>query len=386
MIYYCDGVFSKILRIKMVYFDSAGSYNMLDEVIDTLKDTSYSFYANPSSSHALGELQAKEIEHSRTVIANSIGCYPSEIVFTSGATESNNLALKQILNQKEKAHIITSAVEHKCVLSILFFIRQQGHEVTVIQPNSNGTIALEALKKEIKPNTQLVSLMHVNNELGVINPISEIGQFCFEQGILFHTDAAQSFGKVQIDVDDMNIDMMSISAHKIGGPKGIGALYIRDLRTKNLLPIIHGAGQESGLRGGTLATPLILGFSKAISVFPSLYENKDFSKLYETFHKKIKDSELKFRINGRDGLKSILSITFENVDIPLFLRETSNDFAIAQGSACSSKEIEASHVLSAIGLSRREAENTLRLSFDHTTEVSSIEVLLNTLLLYKLKS
>ena len=370
----------------MIYFDSAGSYKMLDEVIDTLKDTSYSLYANPSSSHALGELQANEIEHSRSVIADLIGCYPSEIIFTSGATESNNLALKQILNQKEKAHIITSAVEHKCVLSILYFIRQQGHEVTVIQPNKNGTIELEAIKKEIKPNTQLISLMHVNNELGVINPISEIGQFCYQQDILFHTDAAQSFGKVEINVDDINIDMMSISAHKIGGPKGIGALYIRDLRTKNLLPIIHGAGQESGLRGGTLATPLILGFSKAISIFPSLYANKDFSKLYETFYKKIKESELEFRINGQGGLKSIISITFENVDIPLFLRETSNDFAIAQGSACSSKEIEASHVLSAIGLSRQAAENTLRLSFDHTTEVSSIEALIKSLLSFRHQS
>ena len=370
----------------MFYFDSAGSYKILNEVIETLKHTSHSLYANPSSSHALGELQANEIEHSRTVIADSIGCYPSEIIFTSGATESNNLALKQILNQKEKAHIITSAVEHKCVLSILYFIQQQGHEVTVIQPNMNGTIELEAVKKEIRPNTQLISLMHVNNELGVINPISEIGQFCFQKDILFHTDAAQSFGKVEIDVDDMNIDMMSISAHKIGGPKGIGALYIRDLRTKDLLPIIHGAGQEAGLRGGTLATPLIAGFSKAISVFPSLYSKKDFSKLGETLYKIINDYELKFRINGQHGIKSIISITFENVDIPSFLRETSDDFAIAQGSACSSKEIKASHVLSAIGLSREQAENTLRLSFDHTTDLSSIDELCKSLALFRNKN
>ena len=370
----------------MIYFDSAGSYKMLDEVIDTLKDTSCSLYANPSSSHALGEFQANEIEHSRTIIANSIGCYPSEIVFTSGATESNNLALKQILNQQEKAHVITSAIEHKCILSILHFIRQQGHDVTVIKPNANGTIELEAITKEIRPNTQLISMMHVNNELGVINPVSEIGQFCFEQGILFHSDAAQSYGKVQIDVDEMNIDMMSISAHKIGGPKGIGALYIRELRTKNLLPIIHGAGQESGLRGGTLATPLIAGFSTAVSVFPSLYAKKDFSKLGEIFYTVMNDSGLKFRINGQHGIRSIISITFKNVDIPLFLRETSNDFAIAQGSACSSKEIEASHVLSTIGLSRQEAENTLRLSFDHTTDISSIEELGKALATFKIKN
>lgn len=370
----------------MIYFDSAGSYKMLDEVIDTLKDASYSLYANPSSSHALGELQACEIEHSRNVIADSIGCYPSEVIFTSGATESNNLALKQILNQNEKAHIITSAVEHKCILSILYFIRQQGHDVTVIEPDESGTIELDAIKKEIKSNTQLISIMHVNNELGVINPIAEIGQFCFEKSIIFHTDAAQSFGKLEIDVDFMNIDMMSMSAHKIGGPKGIGALYVRDLRSKDLLPIIHGAGQESGLRGGTLATPLILGFSKAISVFPTRYTNKDFSKLCENFYKTLKDYKLKYRINGQNCLKSIISITFESIDVPLFLRETADNFAIAQGSACSSKEIEASHVLSAIGLSRQEAENTLRLSFDHTTEASSIEALVKTLALFRHKN
>ena len=370
----------------MFYFDSAGSYKMLDEVIETLRETSSLLYANPSSSHSLGENQAKEIEDSRALIADNIGCYPSEIIFTSGATESNNLALKQILNQNEKAHIITSAVEHKCILSIIYFIRQQGHDVTVIEPDENGTIGLDAIKKEIRFNTQLISIMHVNNELGVINPIAEIGQFCFEKGILFHTDAAQSFGKIEIDVDFMNIDMMSMSAHKIGGPKGIGALYIRDLRSKSLLPIIHGAGQESGLRGGTLATPLILGFSKAISVFPTCYAKKDFSKLSEIFYKILKDYRLDFRINGQNCLKSIISITFESIDVPLFLRETSDIFAIAQGSACSSKEIEASHVLSAIGLSRQEAENTLRISFDHTTDVSSIESLVKTLALFRYKN
>ena len=366
----------------MHYFDSAGSYKMLDEVIETLRETSSSLFANPSSSHSLGENQAKKIEDSRALIAETIGCYPSEIIFTSGATESNNLALKQILNQNVKAHIITSAVEHKCVLSILYFIRQQGHEVTIIEPSENGTIDLEAIKKEIRTNTQLISIMHVNNELGVINPVAEIGQFCFENGILFHTDAAQSFGKLEIDVDVMNIDMMSMSAHKIGGPKGVGALFVRDLRNKKLLPVIHGAGQEYGLRGGTLATPLIIGFSKAISVFPSRYANKDFSKLCEIFYKTMKDYELDFKINGQYGLESIISITFKSVDIPMFLRETSENFAIAQGSACSSKEIEASHVLSAIGLSRQEAENTLRLSFDHTTEASSIKTLVKTIALF----
>jgi cysteine desulfurase len=239
----------------MIYFDSAGSYKMLDEVVETIHEVSVSMFANPSSSHTLGEMQAKKIEEARDTIADIIGCYSSEIIFTSGATESNNLALKQILNLEEKAHIITSATEHKCILSILNYIQKQGHEVTIIKPNPDGIIKLDSIKNALEANTKLVSIMHVNNELGVINPISEIGQLCFEHGILFHTDAAQSFGKLEIDVDDMNIDMMSISAHKIGGPKGIGALYVRDLRKKELLPVIHGAGQEYGVRGGTLPTP-----------------------------------------------------------------------------------------------------------------------------------
>lgn len=367
----------------MIYFDSAGSYKMLDEVVETIHEVSVSMFANPSSSHTLGEMQAKIIEEARDTIADIIGCYSSEIIFTSGATESNNLALKQILNLEEKAHIITSATEHKCILSILNYIQKQGHEVTIIKPNPDGIIKLDSIKNALKANTKLVSIMHVNNELGVINPISEIGQLCFENHILFHTDAAQSFGKLQIDVDEMNIDMLSISGHKIGGPKGIGALYVRDLRDKELLPIIHGAGQEFGVRGGTLATPLIVGFSKAISLFPSLYSNKDFFQLAEYFCETLRTNNIKFSVNGINRLSSITSITFENVNIPLFLRETSSLFAIAQGSACSSKEIEASHVLSAIGFNRQQAENTLRISFDHHTENSFINRLVETLVSYR---
>jgi cysteine desulfurase len=368
----------------MIYFDSAGSYKILDEVIQTINEANHLMYANPSSSHLLGENQEEKIEKTRSLIADSIGCFASEIIFTSGATESNNIALKQILNEKSSSHIITCATEHKCVLSIVNYIQRQGHDVTVIKPNENGIIDLETIKSAIKTNTKMISVMHVNNELGTINPISEIGKFCFDNNFIFHTDAAQSYGKIKIDVDNFNIDMMSISAHKIGGPKGIGALYVRDLRFKDITPVIHGAGQEQSLRGGTLPTPLILGFKSAINNFPALYNNKNFELLRNYFLNELDKYQIKYTVNGYKGLYSIVSITFININISLFLRVTSNIFAIAQGSACSSKEIEASHVLSAIGLNRDEAEQTLRISFDHLTEVTDIEKLVMELTKYKL--
>lgn len=368
----------------MIYFDSAGSYKILDEVIETIFKCNHNLYANPSSSHLLGEAQVVQIEEARNLIADNLGCYPSEIIFTSGATESNNLALKQVLSEESKFHLITTAVEHKCILSIAHYIQSKGHSVTIVEPNSEGVISLEAIKRAIKPNTRLISVMHVNNELGTINPIHDIGKYCFDSGILFHTDAAQSFGKLPIDVDQMNLDMVSVSAHKIGGPKGVGALYIRDLRSSSITPIIHGAGQEFGLRGGTLPTPLISGFKQAVDLFPNLYSSKDFAQLIKQFFLQLQNNHILFKINGNKGLSSILSITFNNVDISLFLRKTSDKFAIAQGSACSSKEIEASHVLSAIGLNRAEAEQTLRISFDHLTEVTDIEKLVMELTKYKL--
>lgn len=368
----------------MIYFDSAGSYRTLESVKKKLFSSYEEDFANPSSSHALGEKLSTDIESARTNIAESIGCYSSEVLFTSGATESNNIAFKRIMNEQSRFHIITTAIEHKCILSISHFIKMQGHEVSILKPDKYGLINLESVKKSVRHNTKLVSIMHVNNELGTINPIKEIGKFCFENNLLFHTDAAQSFGKIEIDVDEYNIDMMSLSAHKIGGPKGIGALYIRDLRNSQIEPILHGAGQEFSLRGGTLPTPLIKGFDKAVCDFPKIYRSKDFNLLCSNLFNLLNHYKINFLVNGNLKLSSISSISFLNVDIPLFLRETRELFALSQGSACSSKELEASHVLSAIGLTRELADNTLRLSFDHKTQESDINELVETLSKYKI--
>jgi cysteine desulfurase len=364
----------------MIYLDTAASYPILPEVKVALSDAFENFYANSASGHLLGEQVSDEINKVRGQLADEIGAYPSEIIFTSGATESNNIAFKSLLLGNEisedKKHIVTTQVEHKCVFAICDYLKSIGYEITYVKPNKNGIIEADAVANAIRPDTALVSVMHVNNELGTINPIAEIGQVCFDAGVLFHSDAAQSFQKVDIDVDDLNVDVMSFSAHKIGGPKGIGAIYIRDLRKRHLMPVIHGAGQEDGIRGGTVAAPLIAGFGKAIDVFPTYY--KEFTSINAKHHLQELLSEYKvpYEINGKANIiPSCISLTLPSTDTSLLIREYENYYCIAQGSACSSKEIEASHVLTALGLTREKAERTLRLSFPLDLKLSDLDKL-----------
>jgi len=364
----------------MIYFDTASSYPILPEVKKALSEAFDSLYANSASSHFLGEKVNLDVNKVRELLADEIGAYPSEIIFTSGATESNNIAFKSILlgdgMPADKKHIITSQVEHKCIFSICHYLESLGYEITYIKPNKQGIISPEIVKNAIRPETALVSIMHVNNELGTINPIGEIGKICQQNKILFHSDAAQSFQKVDIDidVDELNVDIMSFSAHKIGGPKGIGAIYIRDLRNKQLMPVIHGAGQEDGLRGGTVAAPLILGFGSAIENFSKHYEKFKQIKAKEFLLSELEKHNIKYQINGgADSLPSCLSLTLPLTNLALLIRDNEQYFCLAQGSACSSKEIEASHVLTAIGLTRELAEKTFRISFP--LDVSSDNIL-----------
>lgn len=272
----------------MIYLDFAASTPLLPSVKDELFRAFEEEYSNPSSAHKLGRTSAEKIENVRKIIADSIGAYKSEIIFTSGASEANNLAIKGyvLANQKKGKHIITSAIEHKCILAICHFLeKQHGYEITYISPQENGIIDSQNVISAMRDDTVLVSIMHVNNELGSIQPIEAIGKACFEKNIKFHIDAAQSYKKIAIDVDKLNIDMLSISAHKIYGPKGIGALYVRDLRETRIQPVIHGAGQEYGLRGGTLPTPLILGFGAAVedlTIENTVTEVKNINSLLRT--------------------------------------------------------------------------------------------------------
>lgn len=352
----------------MLYLDTLASYPLLPEVQKVLTEAFATHYANPSASHNLAETAKLKIEAVREQLADSIGALPSEIVFTSGATESNNLLLKSVieplLRQGKTPHIITSKIEHKCVLAICSYLAKQGCEVTYLAPDEEGIVSAASLESAFRENTALVSLMHVNNELGTINPIQEYGQLCFERGVQFHTDAAQSYQKIEIDVDDDNIDFLSISAHKIGGPKGIGAAYIRDLRSREIEPLVHGAGQEFGVRGGTLAAPLIMAFGEAIRYFPQYYHQQQFAKTKQYLLNELRAAEVDFAVNGgAQTLDSSVSLTLKNIDVDGLLRTTANEYCLSQSSACSAGSIEPSHVLMALGFNRDQAAKTLRLSF-----------------------
>lgn len=366
----------------MIYLDSAASYPLLPEVKTSLIDAFDNCYANSASGHILGEAALQKVDKVREELADMIGAYPSEIIFTSGATESNNIAFKSILlnsdHPKDKNHIIISAIEHKCIFAICEYLKGEGFEVSIVLPNKEGIIEPKSIVSLIKPSTALVSVMHVNNELGTINPISEIGEICFEHNILFHSDAAQSFGKTEIDVDDLNVDIMSFSAHKIGGPKGIGAVYIRDLRKRSLTPVIHGAGQEQGVRGGTVAAPLIVGFGTAINTFPHSYLSFVDKGIRNYLLTQLTIAEIPFSINGNEkALPHMVSLTLPKTNVGILVRDNEELFCLAQGSACSSKEIEASHVLTALGLSREEAEFTFRISFTNEITTADINLLVS---------
>lgn len=352
----------------MIYFDSAASYPILPEALEALHRGFSEHSANPSSAHKAGEIAAQKIEAAREIIADEVGALPSEIVFTSGATESNNLALKSHFYEAQhqtKRHLVISSIEHKCVHAIADYLKRTANvSVSVVHPDRNGVITREAVEGVLTESTSLVSVMHLNNELGTANPIAEIGALCLERGIKLHSDAAQSFLKLPIDVDDMNVDFLSLSAHKIGGPKGVGAVYIRDRRARDIEPVVHGAGQEEGLRGGTLPTPLISSFARAVEVFPAVYVTLRAAGLKSELFAQLRQFNIPYQTNG-ESIDSIVSLTLPKTDVAALLRETGNIFALATGSACSSKEIEASHVLTAIGMERELAERTLRISFSH---------------------
>ncbi|MDN2483435.1 cysteine desulfurase family protein [Vibrio agarivorans] len=339
------------------YYDYAASTPVSLEVLDSMAAWQNKSYANPSAVHLEGESAKDAIRKSREIVADKIGAMPSEIIFTSGASESNNLAIKGVAfkHLENKGHIITSSIEHKCVLNTCAFLETLGFQVTYLEPTNEGLIEPGAVRDVIRSNTILITIHHVNNELGTIQPIDQYGSIAFEHDILFHTDAAQSFCKLDIDVDDMDIDMLSLSGHKIYGPKGVGALYVRDARDSGLVPLIHGGGQELGLRGGTSPTPLIVGLGVAVSSFPS-QSDIDHSDFQTTI------SDYKHSRNGGEKtVTTIWNVTFSD-DQELNRFKDDNDWLVSQGSACNAMSNVPSHVLSAIGLSGDEARRTYRIS------------------------
>jgi len=336
-------------------------------------------FGNPHSrSHAYGWETEEATEIARQQVADAIGASSKEIVFTSGATESNNLALKGVARffKDKKNHIITVTTEHKCVLDSARHLEQEGFEVTYLPVEKNGLIDLEKLKAAITDRTVLVSVMMINNEIGVIQPIKEIGAICRERDVFFHTDAAQSFGKMPINVDEMNIDLMSISAHKIYGPKGIGALYVRRRPRVRLVPMINGGGQERGMRSGTLPTPQVVGFGEAarIAVAEMAADASRIRYLSDKFLHAIVDSVPDVFLNGdrEQRWPGCLNLSFAYIEGESMIMAI-KDLAVSSGSACTSASLEPSYVLRSIGVGEDLAHTSIRFGFGRFTTEAEVD-------------
>ena len=352
--------------MNKIYLDNQATTPLDPSVLDAMMPYLTSKFGNAASrSHAFGWEAKEAVDIAREQVATLIGATPQEIIFTSGATESINLALKGSAQiESTKRHIITFKTEHKAVLDICEFLENSGFEITYLPVNSDGLIDLKKLKLAIRKDTFLISVLHANNEIGVIQPITEIGEICNTHNLIFHVDAVQSIGKIPIDVEKMNIHLLSISAHKIYGPKGCGALYIRRKNPRiELTPIIHGGGHEKGFRSGTLAVHNIVGLGKACEI--SQQQMAEESTRIKLLRDKLLDG-LKYKIpnliiNGTMDyrLPGNLNVCFPSTKSDSIMMSM-RDIALSSGSACTSASIQPSHVLKALGLTKEESHASIR--------------------------
>ncbi|KAK8232546.1 pyridoxal phosphate-dependent transferase [Phyllosticta capitalensis] len=368
---------------RPIYLDMQATTPMDPRVLDAMLPFYTGLYGNPHSrTHAYGWETEKAVEQSRAHIAELIGADPKEIIFTSGATESNNMSIKGVARffkrSGKKKHIITCQTEHKCVLDSCRHLQDEGVDVTYLPVQSNGLINLDDLEKAIRPDTALVSIMTVNNEIGVVQPVEEIGRICRQRKIFFHTDGAQAVGKIPLDVNKMNIDLMSISAHKLYGPKGIGACYVRRRPRVRLDPIISGGGQERGLRSGTLAAPLAIGFGEAARLCKEdmPYDSKRIAALST----RLRDGLLAMEHTTLNGdptrhYPGCVNVSFAYVEGESLLMAL-KDIALSSGSACTSASLEPSYVLRALGSSDESAHSSIRFGIGRFTSDGEIDYVL----------
>jgi len=335
-------------------------------------------FGNPASrSHVFGWTAEKAVEDARENVAKLVNCDPKEIIWTSGATESNNLAIKGAAHfyKGKGKHMITMKTEHKAVIDTMRELEREGYEVTYLDPLPDGLLDMEKFKAAIRPDTILVSIMHVNNEIGVIQDIAAIGEICREKGIIFHVDAAQSAGKVDIDLQKLKVDLMSFSAHKIYGPKGIGALFVRRKPRIRLEAQMHGGGHERGMRSGTLPTHQIVGMGEAFRIAREemAVENERIRKLRDRLYNGLKDMEEVY-VNGsmEKRVPHNLNISFNFVEGESLIMAI-KDLAVSSGSACTSASLEPSYVLKALGRNDELAHSSIRFSIGRFTTEQEVD-------------
>lgn len=378
---------------KMIYLDNAATTKVADSVVDAMLPYFKEYYGNASSIYQLGAKSKEALDESREYIAGTLGAKTNEIYFTAGGSESDNWAIKATADayaQKGK-HIITSAIEHHAVLHTCEYLEKHGYEVTYVGVDENGVIKLDELKAAIRPDTILISVMFANNEIGTIQPIKEIGEIAKEHDILFHTDAVQAYAQVPINVDEMHIDMLSASGHKLNGPKGIGFLYIR--KGIKIRSFVHGGQQERGRRAGTENIPGIVGLATAAK--------RSFSMLEEKMQKEIElrdylisriEAEIPYcRLNGdrKKRLPNNVNFSFQFIEgESMLILLDSKGIAASSGSACTSGSLDPSHVLLAIGLPHEIAHGSLRLTMseENTKEEMDYVVEQLTAILERLRS
>tara|TARA_R110002124_G_scaffold46903_1_gene140211 strand:- start:10338 stop:11498 length:1161 start_codon:yes stop_codon:yes gene_type:complete len=359
--------------MKTVYFDNAATTPLDERVLETMLPFMKNDFGNANSAHHLGQKAKVAVEDARELVASVIGAEPSEVIFTSGGTESDNAAIKGVLALAgDKNEIVSSELEHPAVLLPVEMSKMNGFKNLFAEPIQCGTITADAIKDKISDKTALVSIMHVNNEIGCINHIKEIAEVCKEHQIPFHTDAVQSLGKIPANVKDLGIDLMSGSGHKIYGPKGVGIMYVRN--GTRWMPWMTGGSQERRRRGGTLNVPGVVGFAKALELMVTEMEaNTNHYKKLRSLLLSEMDSKIdvKYTINGNPetGVSHILNLSFSNTDGQyidgemLLLNLDIDGICVSNGSACTSGAVEPSHVLAGIGLNDNLAKSSIRVSF-----------------------
>ena len=369
---------------KKIYLDYASTTPVDPRVLRAMLPYFNKKFGNTMSLHSFGQEAKLALERSREEVAGLIGAKTEEIIFTGSATESNNLALKGIAfaNRNKGNHIIISSIEHPCIMESACWLESQGFEITRLKVDKYGQVSPKDVRTAMKKGTILVSVMHASNEIGTIQPIAEIGKICREKGVYFHTDAVQSFGKIPINVNSMNLDLLSASSHKMYGPKGAALLFVR--KGVRIEPILHGGGQEIDLRSSTVNVPAIVGFARAciIAKKEMAKENKNLAKLRDKLIKEILKKIKGSYLNGHPEkrLPNNVNFWFEFVEgESMVIQLDLLGIAVSTGSACSSVKLEPSHVLLAIGLKHQEAHGSLRITLGKRTTESEVNYLIKVL-------